>query len=586
MAADKVSILALLALVAATAVAGAPTTAAPSAVLTDYQVDALRLINEHRATASKPALCLEPHLLAAAERHAKDMAGGRYLGHVGSDKSQLKDRLDAAGYQYSLASENIVFGSTGNPLHYEAATAAVQRWIASPVHEPHMVNAKYNQVGVARALGACPSSAADAAAAGTCAYWTVVYAEAAQGASQACIDVAHATVKAADATSTVAATATAAAATATDSASTVAASTALTAPAGLGNATNNAPTSSLTAEMAAKIQAEIAERLKAPQSAASVTYTSKLSQDDANKIIAEVAAKLAEKQGTPVAAPAPAAAALTDDQIAHIRAEITQKLGAKSSTTGAAAAPASGLSDAEIKRIQDEIEQKLAATTNGGKKAVEPAAAATPAPAAQLSDAEVQRIRAEIAQRLGTGAATTSTGKSSAPSGAAAVTDATPSVIQSTTTAAAQNATATGTELQVLLNARRRRHSAGDLCTVESLAKTAQLHAEFLAQAAKDPAHTGSNGSTLADRLAAQGYPASWAAELLAAGTSPAFLDEAQVFDLWVDTPDHKSLMEAAVYNNVGIGHAQGKCPASVQGGDKCEYWVLLLGQSTLACSK
>ncbi|KNE58920.1 hypothetical protein AMAG_04454 [Allomyces macrogynus ATCC 38327] len=201
MAADKVSILALLALVAATAVAGAPT-AAPSAVLADYQVDALRLINEHRAAASQPALCLEPHLLAAAERHAKDMAGGRYLGHVGSDKSQLKDRLDAAGYQYSLASENIVFGSTGNPLHYEAASAAVQRWIASPVHEPHMVNAKYNQVGVARALGACPSSAADAAAAGTCAYWTVVYAEAAQGAPQACIDVAHATVKVADATST------------------------------------------------------------------------------------------------------------------------------------------------------------------------------------------------------------------------------------------------------------------------------------------------------------------------------------------------------------------------------------------------
>ncbi|KAJ3357328.1 hypothetical protein GGF32_001122 [Allomyces javanicus] len=585
MAADKVSILALLALVAATAVAGAPTTAAPSAVLADYQVDALRLINEHRATASHPALCLEPHLLAAAERHAKDMAGGRYLGHVGSDKSQLKDRLDAAGYQYSLASENIVFGSTGNPLHYEAATAAVQRWIASPVHEPHMVNAKYNQVGVARALGACPSSAADAAAAGTCAYWTVVYAEAAQGASQACIDVAHATVKAADATSTVAATAAAAAATATDSASTVAASTAPTAPAGLGHATNNAPTSSLTADMAAKIQAEIAERLKTPQSAASVTYTSKLSQDDANKIIAEVAAKLAEKQGTPVAAPAPASGGLTDDLIAHIRAEIAQKLGAKSSTT-AAAAPASGLSDAEIKRIQDEIAQKLAATSNGGKKAVEPATAATPAPAAQLSDAEVQRIRAEIAQRLGTASTTTSTGKSSAPAGAAAVTDAIPSVIQTTTTTAAQNGTATGAELQVLLNARRRRHSAGDLCTVESLAKTAQLHAEFLAQAAKDPAHTGSNGSTLADRLAAQGYPASWAAELLAAGTSPAFLDEAQVFDLWVDTPDHKSLMEAAVYNNVGIGHAQGKCPASVQGGDKCEYWVLLLGQSTLACSK
>ncbi|KNE58918.1 hypothetical protein AMAG_18329 [Allomyces macrogynus ATCC 38327] len=216
------------------------------------------------------------------------MAGGRYLGHVGSDKSQLKDRLDAAGYQYSLASENIV-----------PASAAVQRWIASPVHEPHMVNAKYNQVGVARALGACPSSAADAAAAGTCAYWTVVYAEAAQGAPQACIDVAHATVKVADATSTVAATAAAAAATATDSASTVAASAAPTAPAAVGNATNNAPASSLTADMAAKIQAEIAERLKSPQSAASVTYTSKLSQDDANKIIAEVAAKLAEKQGTP-----------------------------------------------------------------------------------------------------------------------------------------------------------------------------------------------------------------------------------------------------------------------------------------------
>ncbi|MFN8484073.1 MAG: S8 family serine peptidase [Anaerolineae bacterium] len=65
----------------------------------------LDAINAARIAAGMPVLNLDMRLTAAAERHSQDMAAHNRLTHTGSDGSSLQNRIVAAGYPMSSASE-------------------------------------------------------------------------------------------------------------------------------------------------------------------------------------------------------------------------------------------------------------------------------------------------------------------------------------------------------------------------------------------------------------------------------------------------------------------------------------------------
>ncbi|MGW4567522.1 CAP domain-containing protein [Streptomyces sp. NPDC004561] len=87
---------------------GEETAAAPSAP--DARDGFLTRVNSARARAGCPPVTLDPRLLAAAEAHARAMAGAGRLGAEGRDGVSVHQRITAAGYAYLGVGEHLVSG--------------------------------------------------------------------------------------------------------------------------------------------------------------------------------------------------------------------------------------------------------------------------------------------------------------------------------------------------------------------------------------------------------------------------------------------------------------------------------------------
>ncbi len=82
--------------------------------------EALRLVNDYRASKNLAPLSLDPKLTAAAQALAKDMAKHDRMPKIAKGHDMGK-RLIAAGYSYRLAAENAAVGQTN-------AAEAIDSW--------------------------------------------------------------------------------------------------------------------------------------------------------------------------------------------------------------------------------------------------------------------------------------------------------------------------------------------------------------------------------------------------------------------------------------------------------------------------
>lgn len=101
----------------------------------------IELVNQQRAQNGCPAVAKNDLLTLAAYRHSEDMAQNDYFAHDGKDGSKFSDRISSAGYQFSLAAENLAAGTPG-------AEQAVQLWMDSPPHRANILNCGLTEVGV------------------------------------------------------------------------------------------------------------------------------------------------------------------------------------------------------------------------------------------------------------------------------------------------------------------------------------------------------------------------------------------------------------------------------------------------------
>lgn len=108
------------------------------------------LLNVQRAAAGLPALSDSPLLDAAAGAYAQKMVAEDFFGHVSPDGSTLASRLDAVGYDYDAAGEDIGYG-TGTDA---TAAAMVAAWMASAEHRANILEPAFAEVGVGVAPGA------------------------------------------------------------------------------------------------------------------------------------------------------------------------------------------------------------------------------------------------------------------------------------------------------------------------------------------------------------------------------------------------------------------------------------------------
>ncbi|WP_437286756.1 CAP domain-containing protein [Sorangium sp. So ce406] len=100
----------------------------------------LRMMNAARASEGLPALARDPALAALARAHSEAMIKAKMVGHdVGSGDPAV--RLKAAGYEATIAGENVASSSTT-----EGAHRAI--W-ASPSHRGNLLDRRYGRTGVA-----------------------------------------------------------------------------------------------------------------------------------------------------------------------------------------------------------------------------------------------------------------------------------------------------------------------------------------------------------------------------------------------------------------------------------------------------
>lgn len=129
---------------------------APASEVEQLECAVLALVNQTRASgttcggdAMPPVPALEMHatLRQSARGHAEDMAQNDYFDHNSLDGRSPFDRMEAAGYDYSAAGENIAAGSS-------TAEATMQQWLGSSGHCKNIMNGKYVHLGVGYAYSA------------------------------------------------------------------------------------------------------------------------------------------------------------------------------------------------------------------------------------------------------------------------------------------------------------------------------------------------------------------------------------------------------------------------------------------------
>ncbi len=95
-----------------------------------------------------PAPALQPWaaLGEAAQRHAIELSHRDRLDHAGADGTTLRSRLLEAGYAMRVAGENLA----GGP---ETLDEALAHWLASPEHCENLMEAEFQDFGLACVSG-------------------------------------------------------------------------------------------------------------------------------------------------------------------------------------------------------------------------------------------------------------------------------------------------------------------------------------------------------------------------------------------------------------------------------------------------
>lgn len=111
--------------------------------------DIVKYTNDARTRNGLPPLSASSKLMQAASIHAKQMAQYQRDAHTisGAQYPTLASRLQAVGYDYSSAAENIAWNQRD-------AQSAVNGWMNSSGHRANILNPKLKEIGAAMARSA------------------------------------------------------------------------------------------------------------------------------------------------------------------------------------------------------------------------------------------------------------------------------------------------------------------------------------------------------------------------------------------------------------------------------------------------
>ena len=104
------------------------------------------LTNEARRQAGLRPVAVDERLMAAARAKLFDMLKQDYFGHRTPDGRQPWAFMQAAGYRFQMAAENLAKG-------YDSEPELQRAWMKSRGHRANILNPHFTEIGVADANG-------------------------------------------------------------------------------------------------------------------------------------------------------------------------------------------------------------------------------------------------------------------------------------------------------------------------------------------------------------------------------------------------------------------------------------------------
>ena len=108
--------------------------------LGDFFSELLYLTNKARKDAGLKPLRISYPLGQSAQDYAEELATQNFFSHRGKDGSTLSSRVEATGYDFAAAGENIAAGQ-------QTAQAVFDGWMSSAGHRKNILAADYTEVG-------------------------------------------------------------------------------------------------------------------------------------------------------------------------------------------------------------------------------------------------------------------------------------------------------------------------------------------------------------------------------------------------------------------------------------------------------
>lgn len=115
-----------------------------SANLTPDEI--LTQINEKRAEQGLNTLAINEQLSEAAQQKGEDMIANGYWAHTSPTGREPWDFIQGAGYEYSVAGENLA-------RNFHTTETLVSAWMASPTHRENILQSQYQETGIAIVSG-------------------------------------------------------------------------------------------------------------------------------------------------------------------------------------------------------------------------------------------------------------------------------------------------------------------------------------------------------------------------------------------------------------------------------------------------
>ena len=103
--------------------------------------------NYERSKQNIPALKVDAKLKSSAETKLQDMFKNQYFQHISPSGESVSDVVRREKYEYIVVGENLALGVFGGDEQVVAA------WMASPGHKRNILDARYQDIGVAVGQG-------------------------------------------------------------------------------------------------------------------------------------------------------------------------------------------------------------------------------------------------------------------------------------------------------------------------------------------------------------------------------------------------------------------------------------------------